>query len=96
MKSLRTHILFNSTEHSPCLKANSRSCDQEILLYLWDMVCHSHFGGVMVIVLAIKRKVCGIKPSRGDGLLRVIKNRNTPSLGGEVKPSAPCRKIYGM
>jgi hypothetical protein len=33
------------------------------------------------------------KPSRGDGLLRAIKIRSTPSFGGEVKPEAPRRKI---
>jgi hypothetical protein len=47
----------------------------------------------MVSVLAIGPKVCGLKPARGDGFLRVIKIRSTLSFGGEVKLSAPCCKI---
>jgi hypothetical protein len=44
-------------------------------------------SGVMVSVLAIRPKVRGFKPGRGDGLLRTIKIRTTPSFGREVKPS---------
>jgi hypothetical protein len=51
------------------------------------------FGGVMVSVLVIGRKVLEFKPSRLRWILRVIKIFSTPSFGGEVKPSAPCRKI---
>jgi hypothetical protein len=53
-------------------------------------------GGVMVIVLAIGPKVRGVKPGRSYGFLRAIKIHSTPLFGGEVKPSAPYRKIYGM
>jgi hypothetical protein len=49
------------------------------------------FGGLAVIVLTIGSKARGFKP--GDGFLRAIKIRSTTSLGGEVQPSAPCRKI---
>jgi hypothetical protein len=47
----------------------------------------------MVIVLAIRPKVRGFKLGRGDGFLRAIQIRSTPSFGGEVKPSAPYRKV---
>jgi hypothetical protein len=47
----------------------------------------------MVSVLSIGPKVCGFKSSKGDGFLRVIKIRSTPSFGREVKPSVPCHKI---
>jgi hypothetical protein len=50
----------------------------------------------MVSVLALDPKVNGFKPGRGDGFLTATKIRSTPSFGGEVKPEAPCRKIYGM
>jgi hypothetical protein len=50
-------------------------------------------GGVVVSVPATEPKVRGFKPGRGDGLLRVMKTRSTPSLGWEVKPEVPCRKI---
>jgi hypothetical protein len=46
----------------------------------------------VVSVLTIKPKVRVFKPE-GDGLLRAIKIRSTTSYGGEVKPSAPGRKI---
>jgi hypothetical protein len=35
----------------------------------------------------------GFEPGRGDGFLREIKIRSTPSFGWEVKPEVPCRKI---
>jgi hypothetical protein len=47
----------------------------------------------MVSVLAIGSKVLGFKPGGGDGFLREIKIRITPSFGGEVKLSAPCSRI---
>jgi hypothetical protein len=50
----------------------------------------------VVSVLAIGPKGCGFKPGRGDGFLRAIKIRSTPSFGWEVKPEVPCRKILGM
>jgi hypothetical protein len=46
----------------------------------------------MVSVLAIRPKVRGFKPGRGHGFLRAIKIRSMSSFGGEVNPSAPCRK----
>jgi hypothetical protein len=41
----------------------------------------SLLGGVMVSVLVIGPKVCGFKPGGGDGFLREIKIRSTPSFG---------------
>jgi hypothetical protein len=49
-------------------------------------------GGVMVIVLAIGPKVRCSNPTESDRLLRAIKISRTTSFGGEVGPSAPCRK----
>jgi hypothetical protein len=43
-------------------------------------------GGVMVSVLAIRLKVCGFKPSQGDGFLRAIKMYSTPHVA----------RLYGM
>jgi hypothetical protein len=34
-----------------------------------------------------------LNPAEGDGPLRAIKTRSTPSFGAEVKPLAQCRKI---
>jgi hypothetical protein len=45
-----------------------------------------------VIVLAIGLKVPGLKPGQSDRFFRAIKIRITPPFGGEVKPSAACRK----
>jgi hypothetical protein len=47
----------------------------------------------MVSVLATGSKGRGFKPGRGDGFLRVIKVRSTPSFGWEVKLEVPCCKI---
>jgi hypothetical protein len=48
----------------------------------------------MISVLAIELKVRGFKSGRERWILRPIKIRSTPSFGGEVKPSVPCRKIF--
>jgi hypothetical protein len=53
----------------------------------------SRLGGAVVSVLATRPKGRGFKSDRGDGFLRAIKIRSTPSFGWEVKPEAPCRKI---
>jgi hypothetical protein len=37
----------------------------------------------------------GLNPAEVDGFSRAINIRSTTSFGGEVKPSAPCRKILG-
>jgi hypothetical protein len=47
----------------------------------------------MVSVLAIGFKVRMFKPGRCDGFLNKMKIRSMTSIGGEVKPSTPCRKI---
>jgi hypothetical protein len=49
-------------------------------------------GGPDVIVFVIGPKVHRLKPSWGRWILRAI-IRSTNSFGGEIKPSAPCRKI---
>jgi hypothetical protein len=50
-------------------------------------------GDVVVSVLAIGSKRGGFEPGQGDGFLRAIKIRSTPSFGWEVKPEDPFRKI---
>jgi hypothetical protein len=47
----------------------------------------------MVSVLTIRPNFHGFKLGRGDDILKSIKIRSTPSFGGEVNLSAPCRKI---
>jgi hypothetical protein len=47
----------------------------------------------MISMLAVGPKDCGFKPGQGRLILGTIKIRNTPFFGGEVKPSASCRKI---
>jgi hypothetical protein len=58
-----------------------QECDiQEHIFTLREVA----LGGLVVIVLVIGPKIRGFKPGR---------IRGTPSFGGEVKPSVPCRKI---
>jgi hypothetical protein len=47
----------------------------------------------VVSVLATGPKSCRFKPGQGDGFLRAIKIRSTPSFRWEVKPEVLCRKI---
>jgi hypothetical protein len=50
-------------------------------------------SGVAVSVPAIGPNVRWFKPSQKRLFVRAIKIRSTTFFGGEVKPSAPCRKI---
>jgi hypothetical protein len=53
----------------------------------------SYLSGLAISVLAIGPKGRGFKTSQGDGFLRVIKIRHTPSFRWEVKSEAPSHKI---
>jgi hypothetical protein len=44
-------------------------------------------------VLATGSKSREFEPGQGNGFLRAIKIRSTPSFGWYVKPEVPCRKI---
>ena len=44
-------------------------------------------------VLAFSTQVRGFKPGRSRRIFRVKKILSTPSFGGEVKPSVPCRRF---
>jgi hypothetical protein len=58
---------------------------------------HSCLGGGAVSVLATGPKGCGFKPSQGDGFLRAIKIRSTPSsrMGSKAGRSNVVR-FYSM
>jgi hypothetical protein len=47
----------------------------------------------VVSVLVTGPKGSGFELSHGNGFLRAIKIRSTPSFGWEVKPEVPCHKI---
>jgi hypothetical protein len=51
-------------------------------------------GGMVFSVLDIGPKVREFRPGRR--ILQAIKVRSMTSFRGEVQPSVPCRKIYGM
>ena len=44
-------------------------------------------------VLAFSTQVRGFKPGRSHRIFRAKKFLSTPSFGGEVKPSVPCRRF---
>ena len=44
-------------------------------------------------VLAFSTQVCGFKPDRSRRIFKGEKILSTPSFGGEVKPSVPCRRF---
>jgi len=44
-------------------------------------------------VLAFSTQVRGFKPGRSRRIFKGEKILSTPSLGGEVKPSVPCRRF---
>jgi len=56
---------------------------------LWS----GRFGGLEVSVLASDTQVRGFKPGRSSRIFRFKKILSTPSFGGEVKSSFPCRNL---
>jgi hypothetical protein len=54
----------------------------------------SRLGGVMVNMLATGPKGRWFIPGQGDGFLRAINIRSTPSFEREVKSEVLCRKIF--
>ena len=44
-------------------------------------------------VLDFSTQVCGFKPGRSLRIFRAKRILSSPSLGGEVKPSVPCRRF---
>jgi hypothetical protein len=44
-------------------------------------------------VLAFSTQVCGFRPGWSDRIFKCEKILSTPSFGGEVKPSGPCRRF---
>jgi hypothetical protein len=65
----------------------------------WSLICGTlrRLGGVVVSVLATRPKGCGFEPGQGDGFLRAIKIRSTPSsrMGSKAGRSRVVR-FYDM
>jgi hypothetical protein len=53
----------------------------------------SGFDGLGVACWPLVPKFAGSNPAEAVGLLRAKKILSTPSFGGEVKPSVPCRRF---
>ena len=53
----------------------------------------SGFGGLGVACWPLVPKFAGSNPAEAVGFLRGEKVLSTPSFGGEVKPSVPCRRF---
>ena len=51
------------------------------------------FGGLGVACWPLVPKFAGSIPAEAVGILGRKKNLSTPSFGGEVKPSVPCRRF---
>ena len=50
-------------------------------------------GGLEVACWPLVSKFAGSNPTETVGFFRVKKILSTPSFGGEVKPSVPCRRF---
>jgi len=55
--------------------------------------CSSGFGGLEVVCWPLVPKFAGFAPGRSRRIFRAKKILSTPSFGGEVKPSVPCRSF---
>ena len=57
-------------------------------------ISSSGFGGLGVACWPLEPKFAGSNPAEAVGFLRGEKKfLSTPSFGGEVKPSVPCRRF---
>ena len=63
-----------------------------IYIYIYIYI-YSGFGGLRVAFWFLISKFAGSNPAEAVGFLRAKKIFSTPSFGGEVKPSVPCRRF---
>jgi hypothetical protein len=54
---------------------------------------HSGFGGLDVACWPLVHKIRGFKPGQSRRIFQGEKILSTPSFGGVVKPSVPCRRF---
>jgi hypothetical protein len=64
-----------------------------LFILIYTTTTTSRLGGIVASVLATGPKSRGFEPGQGDGFLKAIKIRSTPSFGCEVKREVPCSKI---
>jgi hypothetical protein len=64
---------------------------KQLVLFLYAALLHfsSLFGGVIDSVLATGPKCCGFDSGQGDGFLKAMKIRSTPSFRMESKAGGP-------
>ena len=70
--------------------------DMEFLFGFWiscQCNCRQRLRWSRGSVLAFSTQVCGFKPGWSRRIFRAKKILRTPSFGGEVKPSVPCRRF---
>ena len=60
---------------------------------IWQYVLGSGFGSLEVACWPLVPKFAGSNPAEVVGFFRAKKTSATPSFGGEVKPSVPCRRF---
>jgi hypothetical protein len=76
-----------------CYDGNWSEMAQETEYFISEMRHFISSWKLLCCMLAIGPKVRGCRLRWGDGYLRAIKIRSTPSFEEEVNPEAPCRKI---
>jgi hypothetical protein len=80
--SARQHTTLTRVRH-PCPRWDSNPQSQHTKRLQWS-------SGSL---LAFGTQVRGFKPGRNRRIFRAKKILSTPSFGGEVKPSVPCRAL---
>jgi len=66
------------------------------LFNLFTVNCLRGFGGLEEACWPLVPKFAVSNPDVAVGLFRAKNMLSTPSFGGEVKPSATCRRFLGM
>ena len=76
-----------------CCSRNPPSFTRGLMKFLLHMSLLIGFGGLEVACCPLVPKFAGSNPAESVGFLRAKKILSTPSFGGEVKPSVPCRRF---
>jgi len=91
--SFRQKRVLDGSSYARC---NKSSWPSFVLLYEgcpFITLCHSGFGGLEVACWPLVPNFVGSHPAEAVGFLGRKKILSTPSFGGEVNPSVPCRSV---
>ena len=91
----QNHLILNISNKRVTMKLAHMYAMLNVSLQQWSTIINTthSFGGLGVACWPLVPKFAGSNPAEAVGFLRGKKILSTPSFGGEVKPSVPCRRF---